>query len=140
MLHERFAVAFRRSRRGNQQPITLEKQPDALPKRGLFADPVRVHRLTVMDPEPLDGDHRVTFMAEIRDVEDKRCSNISVEARVVGPHRESTVQGTTDLLGRIRFRMRGPVGSYRIEITDVAAGGLDWDRNAGVNVATTSVT
>lgn len=115
-----------------RRQFTIEPQPDALPKRGLFAEPVRIARLDVLDVEVLDdGHHRVTFLVEIRDREDKRCSQLAVEARVQGPLRSRVVQGPTDLFGRVRFRMAGPAGTYRIQVTDVAAFGLDWDADGG---------
>jgi hypothetical protein len=121
-------VRLRRRRRR----LATERHPDELPKRGLFAEPVRVASLRALDPERTeDGDHRVTFLVEVRDAEDRRCSDLAVEATVAGPHRSRTVQGTTDLLGRIRFRTSGPPGRYRIEVGDVAAHGLAWDRTAG---------
>ena len=73
----------------------------------------------------------MTFVVEIRAADDARCAAIAVEARISGPERARTVSGATDLLGRVRFRMSGPPGPYRLEVTDVAAGGLDWDRSAG---------
>jgi hypothetical protein len=75
--------------------------------------------------------HRVTFLLEVRAADDARCPAVAVEARVSGPERTRTVSGATDLLGRLRFRMSGPAGRYGIEVVDVAAGGLDWDRAAG---------
>lgn len=120
--------------------LATEPQPDAHPKAGLFAEPVRVTSLRVLDPEPLDdGTRRVTFLVEVRDAEDRRCPDVSVEATVSGPERSRTVQGTTDLLGRIRFRTTGPAGSYHIELRDVAAGGLAWDRGAGPSSAVTQL-
>jgi hypothetical protein len=127
-------VAVRRPRRRRRPQLTLETQPDGLPKVGLFAEPVRVTRLEVLDLEPVDQGTRVTFLVEVKDAEDKRCSDVAVEARVEGPERTRTVQGTTDLFGRIRFRTTGPPGRYAIELTDVAAGGLAWDREAGPHV------
>ena len=125
-------MVLRRLRRKRRTQLTLEPQPDDLPKRGLFAEPVRVASLTVLDPEDLgDGQHRVTFMVEVRDAEDRRCPDIAVEAIVTGPERTRTAQGTTDMLGRIRFRTTGLAGTYRIELHDVAAGGLEWDREVG---------
>lgn len=116
-----------RRRRGRRPPIVLERQSDDLPKHGLFAEPVRVTALDTVDVEELDdGRWRVTFLVEVKDAEDKRCSDLSVEAHVSGPERARTVQGTTDLFGRLRFRMAGPAGRYAIEVTDVAAHGLDW--------------
>lgn len=109
----------------------LERQPDDLPKTGLFTEPIRVTMLEPLDVEILDdGQRRVTFVVEVKDAEDKRCSNLSVEACVTGPERSRTVQGTTDLFGRLRFRMAGPPGRYHIEVTDVAAFALAWDRDA----------
>lgn len=121
--------------------LATEPQPDAHPKTGLFAEPVRVTSLTVLDPEPLDdGTRRVIFLAEVRDAEGRRCPDVSVEATVTGPERTRTVQGTTDLLGRIRFRTSGPEGTYRIELRDVAAGGLAWDPQAGPRSAVIELT
>jgi len=125
-------VRLPRLRRRRHPDITLERQPDALPRRGLFTEPVRVTRLDVLEPEHLtDGSRRAAFRVEVRDAEDRRCPEVAVEARLAGPVRDRTVQGTTDLLGRIRFRMSGPPGRYTIEITDVGAGGLGWDTEAG---------
>lgn len=133
-------MVLRRLRRKRRTQIELETQPDDLPKRGLFAEPVRVTSLRVLEPEDLgDGQHRVTFMVEVRDAEDGRCPDIAVEATVAGPERSRTAQGTTDMLGRIRFRTTGPAGTYRIELHDIAAGGLDWDRTAGPTQASTTV-
>lgn len=130
-----------RLRRRRPPDITLERQPDALPRTGLFTEPLRVTRLDVLEPEQLDdGGHRAAFRVEVRDVEDRRCPEVAVEARLVGPERERTVQGTTDLLGRIRFRMSGPPGRYTIEVTDVGAGGLGWDAEAGPRGAELDIT
>lgn len=131
-------MVLRRRRRRPQ--VTLERQPDALPKSGLFSEPLRVTALDVLDPEVLDdGQHRTSFRVEVRDSEDRRCPDIAVEARLSGPERTRTVQGTTDMLGRIRFRMAGPPGAYRIEVTDVGAKGLAWDPQAGPSTAKTDV-
>lgn len=125
-------MAVRRRRFSRGAPPTLEIQPDDLPKTGLFAEPIRLtvvghHESEVLD----DGGRRVTFLVEVKDAEDKRCSDLSVEAHVTGPQRSRTVQGTTDMFGRLRFRMSGPPGTYRIDVTDVAAFALAWDREAG---------
>jgi hypothetical protein len=120
---------LRRLRRRRIDPETLVGLPDSHPKRGLIAEPVRIERIEHAGTEPLaDGQQRVTFLVEVRSADDARCPAVAVEARISGPERERTVSGATDLLGRIRFRMSGPMGGYRITITDVAAGGLDWDR------------
>jgi hypothetical protein len=131
----------RRTSRGRQRP-TLRTEPhrDDRPKTGLFTEPVRVEALTVLDPEVLDdGWHRVTFRAEIRDAEGRRCPDLAVEARVTGPGRSGTVQGTTDLFGRIRFRLDDTAGTYTVTITDVAALGLRWDPDAGPTDANITV-
>ncbi|MEX1177734.1 MAG: hypothetical protein WEB09_04665 [Nitriliruptor sp.] len=130
---------FVRRRRTRPTP-TLEQQRDDMPKIGLFAEPVRVADLQVLAPEVLDdGRHRVTFLVEVRDAEGRRCPDLAVEARVSGPERTRTVQGATDLFGRIRFRMAGPAGTYALEVTDVAAHGLDWARDAGTATAEVTV-
>jgi hypothetical protein len=127
-VQEHTVVRLRRRRR----QLATEPLPDGLPKTGLFAEPVRVASLRALDPEVADDDHhRVTFLLEVRDAEDRRCSDIAVEATVTGPARSRTVQGTTDLLGRIRFRTTGPDGTYRLVVQDVAAKGLAWDPEGG---------
>jgi hypothetical protein len=115
-----------------RRQLATEPLPDGLPKTGLFTEPVRIASLRPLDPEVAeDGEHRVTFLLEVRDAEDRRCSDLAVEASVTGPCRSRTVQGTTDLLGRIRFRTSGPDGIYRLVVQDVAARGLAWDREGG---------
>jgi hypothetical protein len=125
-------VIRRRIRRAVRPRIELERQPDDLPKTGLFIEPLRVARLDALDTEEMeDGTRRVTFMVEVRDAEDKRCSDIAVDATISGPERSATVQATTDMFGRVRFRMTGPAGRYAIELLEVAAKALSWDRDAG---------
>ncbi|MTV26103.1 hypothetical protein FTX61_11890 [Nitriliruptoraceae bacterium ZYF776] len=120
-------------RAARRQPeFTIEPHPDDLPKTGLFAEPIRVTNLKALDPEVLDdGRHRASFLVEVRDADDRRCTDIAVEVRIGGPERTRTVQGTTDLMGRIRFRMAGPAGTYTLHLTDVGAHGLAWDADAG---------
>jgi hypothetical protein len=123
---------LRRARRRRIDPQTLVGLPDAHPKRGLMAEPVRVARLEHTETVTLeDASRRVTFLLEVRAADDARCPAIAVEVRITGPERARTVSGATDLLGRVRFRMAGPPGTYRLEVNDIAAGGLDWDRDAG---------
>ena len=123
---------MRRLRRRRIDPEGLIGLPDSHPKRGLIAEPVRVARIEHADTEQLeDGTLRVTFLVEVRAADEARCPAVAVEARISGPERERTVSGATDLLGRVRFRMAGPAGSYRLEVLDVAAGGLDWDAETG---------
>jgi hypothetical protein len=129
-------VVRRRLRRAVRPHVQLERQPDDLPKTGLFVEPLRVTRLDSLEVEPMDARaSRVTFMIEVRDAEDKRCSDIAVDARVTGPERAATVQATTDMFGRARFRMTGPAGPYAIELLEVAAKALAWDRDAGPTTA-----
>lgn len=132
-------MLLRRRRRRPPEGLVIEPEPDAAPKHGLFTEPVRVTDIDVPEPEPVDHGHRVVFRVSIRDADDRRCPSIAVEARLSGPERTATVQGTTDLLGRLRFRMTGPPGTYTIAVTDVAAGGLDWAPDAGPATATTVV-
>lgn len=114
--------------------------PDDVPKRGLFTEPIVVSSLETREPEPLEeGRVRVTFRAVVKDAEGRRCPDLAVDATVTGPERSAGGTGTTDLMGAIRFRMTGPPGHYAIRIDDVAAGGLDLDREASTLVTTTDV-
>ncbi len=126
-----------RLRRRRRRPTPdLERQPDALPKSGLFTEPLQVDALDVLDGEVLDdGQLRATFRVEVRDADGRRCPDVAVEAEVRGPERTRTVQGTTDLFGRIRFRMTGPAGRYDLRLTDVGAKGLAWDADVGPTTA-----
>lgn len=119
---------------------TLRKVPDDLPRGNLLAAPLVVERLESRPSERLpDGRVRVTFRARVRDAEGKPCPDVAVDATLRGPERTATGQGTTDLMGRIRFRMTGGHGVYSITIDDVAAGGLAWDATAGPTTATVDV-
>jgi hypothetical protein len=132
-------VGLTRRRRRRRQ-VVLERHPDDLPKRGLFTEPIRITRLEALEPETQeDGTTRVTFLVEVKDAEDKRCSDLAVDARVSGPDRTATVQGSTDMFGRVRVRMTGPPGHYEIEVLEVAAKGLDWDATAGPTSAAQDV-
>lgn len=107
--------------------------PDDVPKRGLFTEPIVVTSLEAKEPEEVDDDRvRVTFRAVVKDAEGRRCPDLAVDATVTGPEREASGTGTTDLMGAIRFRMTGPPGAYAIRIDDVAAGGLELDRDASM--------
>lgn len=112
--------------------------PDDVPKRGLFSEPIRVVALDAREPELLeDGRVRVSFRAVVKDADGRRCPDLAVDARIVGPLRTAEGTGTTDLMGAIRFRMTGPPGRYAIEILDVAAGGLGLDRASSILEAVT---
>lgn len=114
--------------------------PDDVPKRGLFAEPVVVASLEAKDPEDVGDDRvRVTFRAIVKDAEGRRCPDLAVDATITGPERDASGTGTTDLMGAIRFRMTGPPGAYAIRIEDVAAGGLELDRDASTLEAETQV-
>ncbi len=131
---------FRRARRRRIGEDGVVPLPDSLPKTGLLAEPLRVAVLSHLGTEGLgDASHRVTFLVEVRAADGARCPAIAVEAHVEGPERARTVAGATDLFGRIRFRMAGPAGTYRCTVTDVAAGGLAWDRDAGLATVTVAV-
>ena len=104
---------------------------DTLPRRGLFAEPIVITALAFESVAPAPEGTTVTFGLEVRDAEGRRCPDIAVEVRVVAPGRTSTVVGNTDMLGRLKVRTTGPAGPYRIEVLDVAAGGLAWDRDGG---------
>lgn len=117
-----------------------ETVPDSHPRSGLFTEPVRVADLRAGAVEELgDGRYRVVFRATVRDGEDRRCPDLSVEARITGPERTGGGQSTTDLMGSVRIRMEGPPGRYRVEIVDVGAGGLAWDAEAGPRELETTV-
>ncbi|MCC5946929.1 MAG: hypothetical protein JJT89_00610 [Nitriliruptoraceae bacterium] len=124
-------MVLRRLRAAARPSVQLERHPDEMPKDGLFTAPLRITRLEALEPEPHEGRTRVTFLVEVKDVEDKRCSDVAVDATVRGPEREATVQATTDMFGRVRLRMTGPPGAYEVEVLEVAAKALAWDRDAG---------
>ena len=125
--------AVRRKRRRREIAPGGGAVPDDLPRRELFAEPIRVDRLEVLATERLDGGRvRVTFRATVKDATGKRCPDIAVEARIAGPDRSAGGLGTTDLMGQVRVRMTGPPGTYTCELRDVAAGGLELDRDTSV--------
>jgi hypothetical protein len=112
-------------------PLRLEPLADGVPRRGLFAEPLRIELLDHERTES-EGDGIVlTLVVGLRDAEGRRVPDIAIEAVVTTPERRATAVGTTDLMGRLRVRTRGPAGRYRLEVTDVAAGGLAWDPSAG---------
>ena len=116
-------------------PAVSGPLPDDLPRRE-FTEPLRVTALDVLLPEPTgSGQVRITFRATVRDAAGRRCPDLAVEATIAGPERSASGMAHTDLLGQVRFRMTGPDGSYRIEITDVAAGALRLDRDGSQLVA-----
>jgi hypothetical protein len=117
----------------------LRTVPDDLPRDGAFAQPLVVTTTVLGDPEEVDGGTRVTFRALVRDADGKRCSDVHVEARVTGPERAAVGETTTDMLGAARFRMTGPPGEYRIEVLEVAALALDWDRDGSTVTASATV-
>ena len=113
--------------------------PDDMPRDGLFTQPLVVDTTAVEDPEVVDTGTRVTFRVLVRDADGRRCPDVHVEARVVGPEREAVGETTTDMLGAARFRMAGPPGTYRIEVLEVAALALDWDRATSTTTASLTV-
>ena len=128
-----------RLRRRPRAPVRVEPLADGVPRRGLFAELVRVAVLAHERTDLEDAGAVVVFLVEVRDAEDRRCSDLAVEVRVTTPERGTTVVGTTDLMGRLRVRTRGPAGTYRVEVLDVAAGGLAFDPTAGPRVVETAI-
>ena len=148
-----------RWRRRERRQVQVERHPDDLPKRGLFTEPVRVAQLVALEPEWLDTHAtaadpaetapadtpaaeprvRVTFMIEVKDAADRRCSDLAVDARMDGPDRSGKVQGATDMFGRVKVQMTGPPGRYAIEVLEVAAKALTFDRSAGPTTAAVDV-
>lgn len=104
----------------------LTRVPDDLPRDQLFVQPLVCD--VTGSAETHDDDHRVVFKVIVRDDAGKRCPDLFVEAEVTGPERCATGDTTTNMLGTATFRMEGPAGEYRIRVTDVAAGALEWDR------------
>lgn len=106
----------------------LTRVPDDLPRDQLFTQPLTCD--VTGSAETHDDQHRVVFKVVVRDAVGKRCPDLFVEATVTGPERAATGDTTTSMLGTATFRMRGPAGDYAIEVTDIAAGALAWDREA----------
>ena len=116
----------------SREPEGLFQIPDDLPRKGLFAEPLVVSDLRAFDPEPRgDGEVRMRFRVTVKDAEGRRCPDIYVQARIHGPERSGTGTANTNVMGVVEFRMTGPAGRYAVEVLDVAAGGLTWDRHAG---------
>lgn len=106
----------------------LRRVPDDLPRDQLFTQPLTCD---VTGSAETHGDqHRVVFKVTVRDATGKRCPDLFVEARISGPERSATGDATTSMLGAATFRMKGPAGHYAIEVTDLAAGALEWDLEA----------
>lgn len=125
---------------GQPDEPRIRSVPDDLPRDGLFAPPLVSDDIRVLEPDTLaDGQVRAAFRVTVRDAEGKRCPDLAVHARIDGPQRSASGMGHTDLMGRVTFRMTGPHGTYRFEVTDIAAGALDWDRDASVVTASTEV-
>lgn len=124
----------------DQDGPRLRPLPDDLPRDDLYVEPLVADDVRVLAPTVLDdGRTRVAFRVTVRDAEGKRCPDLAVHARIDGPHRSGLGMAHTDLMGRVTFRMTGPPGSYALEVTDVAAGALAWDRAASVVTARTEV-
>ncbi|MBW3662245.1 MAG: hypothetical protein KY469_04020 [Actinobacteria bacterium] len=116
----------------SREPDGLFQIPDDLPRKGLFAEPLVVADLRALEPESRgEGELRVRFRLTVKDAEGRRCPDIYVQARIDGPERSGTGTANTNVMGAAEFRMTGPAGRYAIEVLDVGAGGLDWDRDAG---------
>ena len=126
----RAAAAVVRRLLGIEQepPGELRRVPDDLPRDGLFEQPLTCD--ITGTAETHDDDHRVAFKVTVRDAAGKRCPDLFVEAEISGPERTATGDTTTSLLGTATFRMAGPAGDYAVRVTDIAAGALEWDREA----------
>ena len=136
------------------EPEWLDAEPadgdasgtDAADSDGAAADPADTDA-TAADPAAADQSDtpaaqprvRVTFMIEVKDAEDRRCSDLAVDARMDAPDRSGKVQGATDMFGRVRVQMTGPPGRYAIEVLEVAAKALTFDRSAGPTTASLDV-
>ena len=120
------AAVVRRLLRIEQTPADaqLTRVPDDLPRDGLFQQPL------VCDVTGAAETHEDVFKVIVRDAAGKRCPDLFVEAEVTGPERTGVGDTTTNLLGTATFRMAGPAGEYRIVVRDIAAGALEWDRQA----------
>lgn len=112
----------------------LRRVPDDLPRDMLFAQPLTCE-VTGAEDHAEDGTARAVFRVLVRDAQGKRCPDLAVETVVTGPGREATGSTTTSMLGIATFRMQGPAGAYRAEVTDVAANALAWDREQSVRTA-----
>lgn len=106
----------------------LRRVPDDLPRDDLFSQPLVCD--VTGSAQTHDDTHRVVFKVVVRDADGRRCPDLFVEARIDGPERSATGDTTTSMLGTATFRMDGPAGHYQIEVTDIAAGALAWDRAA----------
>lgn len=112
------------------EPEGFETLPDMVPKRQLYEEPVRVESIEALPPEPVEeGRVRVTFWVNVRDAVGQAVRELAVEARITGPERAGSGMANTDEHGQVRFRMSGPAGRYRCEITDIGAGAIDVQRD-----------
>ena len=120
----------------DDEPERFETLPDMVPKRQLYEEPVRVESIEALPTEALDeGRFRVTFWVNVRDAVGQAVRELAVEARIVGPERTGRGTANTDEHGQVRFRMTGPSGRYRCEITDIGAGAIDVVRTDADTVA-----
>jgi len=129
-----------------QEDGELRVVNDDHPKDAFFTRPLVVSSLTSSvedvapagrDADPGAGDApaprtRASFVATIKDADGKRCPDMAVYARIVGPHRSATGMGHTNMLGQVTFRMSGPPGDYACTVEDVAGGALGLDTDASV--------
>lgn len=107
---------------------------DDHPKDAFFTRPLRVTELSTQVEDRGEG-VRVSFVATVKDAVGRRCPEMAVHARVVGPQRDATGMGHTSMMGTVTFRMSGPRGDYRCVIEDVAGGALGLDEEASALVA-----
>jgi hypothetical protein len=123
---------------GTDDPSLAGPTPNMV--RRPFVEPVSVVDLEPLPPEGVDdGQVRVTFWANVRDAAGGRCFDLVVDARIEGPERTGEGMAHTDEYGQVRFRMTGPPGRYRCEITGVGAGALDVAKGENGTIAVAEI-
>lgn len=114
---------------------------DDVPRTDLFTEPLAV-TIAAPDPEPREDPDRpwqARFRVEVRDAGGQRCPQLAVGAEIAGPERTGSGEAHTDMLGRVRFRMEGPAGTYRLRLVHVAGHALELARPLGELTATREV-
>jgi hypothetical protein len=129
-----------RSRRSSDAEHADDAGPTPNMVRRPFSEPLSVVDLEPLPPEPVgENEVRVTFWANLRDASGGRCHDVVVDARITGPARTGEGMARTDEYGQVRFRMTGPPGRYRCEITGVGAGTFDLVREDDARIATAEI-
>lgn len=109
-------------------------------RRGWIVPPVSVVDLEALPAEELaDGHYRITFWVNVRDAAGQAGRDLAVDARISGPERTAEGSAPADEHGQVRFRMSGPAGTYRCEVLDVGAGGVEVRRGDDGLMASTEI-